>query len=177
MHIMSKLNLHYPFLLLFISAGKKYCTASLRLCMDTVLNKRLMNGEIKSNPSSSHDKLKLTFQICSTWSLNTALSWCFFAETSSMPGVHILLGLNAFWWVMYRSWMRGGLLIWPVRSPFMGPANKAKFYKCTYLGDTDCPPPPPQKKKKKKKNYNQTFSFNNFQNCELTWICFRTIKI
>ena len=30
---------------------------------------------------------------------------------------------------------------------------------------------PPQKK-----NYNQTFSINNFQNCELTWICFRNIK-
>ena len=39
--------------------------------------------------------------------------------------------------------------------------------------------PPPQKKKKKKNNNNntRTFSINNFRNCELTWICFRIIKI
>ena len=27
-----------------------------------------------------------------------------------------------------------------------------------------------------KKKYNRTFSINSFQNCELIWICFRTVK-
>ena len=36
------------------------------------------------------------------------------------------------------------------------------------------PAPPP---KKKKNYYNRSFSINNFQNCELTWICLGIIKI
>ena len=41
---------------------------------------------------------------------------------------------------------------------------------------TDCPPQKKKKKKRKKKEDNQTFSINNFRNCELTQICFRIIK-
>ena len=52
--------------------------------------------------------------------------------------------------------MRGGLLIWPVRSPFMGPTNKAKFYKI-FVHSWVIPIVPP------KNNYNQTLASITFK--------------